>query len=99
MKCKNCRNLFKRRDDDGTLYDWCGMIVDCPDIDLDRNCKYYQPASNADMIRAMDDEELVEFFCDMIQDCRCNNVPCQKFCAIKKTCEQAWLDWLKEEGE
>jgi hypothetical protein len=47
----------------------------------------------------MDDEELVEFFCDMIQDCGCNNVPCQKFCAIKKTCEQAWLDWLKEEAE
>lgn len=55
-------------------------------------------ATNADRIRAMTDEELVEFFCDMIQDCGCNNVPCQKFCATKKTCEQAWLDWLKQEA-
>ena len=25
MKCKNCRNLVKRIDDDGTLYDFCGI--------------------------------------------------------------------------
>lgn len=30
MKCRKCRNLVKCRNDNGTLYDWCGtaLIVD-----------------------------------------------------------------------
>ena len=84
-KCKNCNNLFKRRDDDGTLYDWCGMIVDCPDTEMERNCKYFVHASNADKIRAMSDEELVDFLYWTAD-------------GSGKTQKQ-WLDWLKEECE
>lgn len=55
------------------------------------------PMTNADRIRAMSDEELAEFFHDMIQDCGCNNVPCQQFCKVSH-CELAWLNWLKKEA-
>ena len=61
MKCNTCRNLYKRRDEDGTLYDWCGKIVDSPDSDLERDCKYYQVATHGDIIRAMNDDELTEW--------------------------------------
>ena len=62
MKCNTCRNLCKRRDEDGTLYDWCGKVVDSPDKDLERDCKYYQVATHGDIVRAMNDEELTEWF-------------------------------------
>lgn len=61
MKCRKCRNLVKRRDEDGTLYDWCGKVIDSPDKDLERDCKYYQVATHGDIIRAMNDEELAEW--------------------------------------
>ena len=61
IRCRNCRNLCKRRDDDGTLYDWCGKIVDSPDKDYERDCKYYQVATNGDIVRAMNDEELTKW--------------------------------------
>ena len=54
--------------------------------------------TNADRIRAMTDEELAKFFHDMIQDCGCNNVPCQRFCKAARNCELAWLNWLKKEA-
>jgi len=60
MKCKNCRNIIQQRDMDGTLYHWCDFKADCPDKDLERACKYYVTASNADRIRSMDDDELTE---------------------------------------
>ena len=93
MKCKNCRNLFKRRDDDGTIYDWCRMIVDCPDRDLDRDCKYYQHASNADKIRAMSDEELADFMTDDFCELLCKSpTVCDGQCSLKL------LQWLKQEA-
>lgn len=58
-----------------------------------------KPITNADRIRAMSDEELAEFFHDMVQDCGCNNVPCQQFCKAARSCELAWLNWLKKEVE
>lgn len=68
-----------------------GIISYCDDICLDKH------PSNADRIRSLSDEELAEFFHDMIQDCGCNNVPCQQFCTVSN-CELAWLNWLKKEA-
>ena len=88
MKCNTCRNLCKRRDDDGTLYDWCGKIVDCPDRDLQRQCKYYQAATNADRIRSMSDEELAK----KISGIESFALTCGGGWPPEK-----WLDWLKQE--
>ena len=104
VRCGSCRNLVKRRDDDGTLYDWCGKIIDSPDKDRERDCKYYQHASNADRIRSMTDEELAGQIaewnhgdCPPIELCpkRRNEVSHYIECAPWK----CWLDWLKKEAE
>lgn len=87
MKCKNCKNLVKRIDGDGTLYDFCGMVIDSPDTEVERDCKYYVVATNADRIRSMSDEELAEWICSLIID-RYIGVPVE-----------AWLDWLEQEVE
>ena len=103
MKCKNCRNLVKRIDDDGTLYDFCGMVIDSPDAEAERDCKYYVVATNADRIRAMTDEELAEFMA-LNTDCYYCRAKDNDRCASLATtpCGDIWLDWLKqaaEEGE
>lgn len=87
IKCNTCRHLCKRRDEDGTLYDWCGNILDSPDKDWERDCKYYQVATNADRIRAMSDEELAGFISNQIIDQNIG-VPVE-----------AWLGWLKQEAK
>lgn len=65
-KCKNCKHL-------GYLFDgnqvgkrvWCENIADCPDLDMERGCEHYAPMTNADRIRNMTDEELLDFICSI----------------------------------
>lgn len=94
MKCKNCKNHCKRTDDDGTLYGWCGLIVDCPDPDLERDCKYFKTASNADKIRAMTDEELADWLKRYLSS---NAAPHAN--ARGATHKGKLVDWLKQEAE
>ena len=100
IKCNTCRHLCKRRDEDGTLYDWCGNILDSPDKDWERDCKYYQVATNADRIRAMSDEELAEFMA-LNTDCYYCRAKDNDRCASLATtpCGDIWLDWLKQEAD
>lgn len=110
--------------DDGTR-DWCRTCAhyvgacesDCTyqrnenGLDYDKEPTMYQqkPISNADRLRAMSDEQLAELFASWIQDCGCNNVPCQKSCEENHQkwlrglesvswCKNNWLCWLKEEA-
>ena len=97
MKCKNCRNLVKRIDDDGTLYDFCGMVIDSPDTEKERNCKYYVVATNADRIRSMSNGELAQFLyesfgCSM--DC-----PAYDTCDAQGACVEFLAKWLQQEVE
>ena len=61
-------------------------------------CYGYEPPlkTNADRIRSMTDEELAKIISDSI-DC---NVCQERFSVLcdgtSKTCEQTWLDWLRE---
>ncbi len=95
MKCKNCRNLVKRIDEDGTLYDFCGMVIDSPDTDIERDCKYYIAATNADRIRAMSDKELADYFSELA----CFPGANKDICKGVANCMDCWLDWLKQEAE
>ena len=52
-KCKICNN-YKN--------DWCEKVVDSPDPDILRDCRYFSHMTNADRIRAMSDEELADEF-------------------------------------
>lgn len=88
VSCFECSNK------DSILCSICGIAKDGA-----REHFNQKPITNADRIRAMSDEELAEFFHDMVQDCGCNNVPCQQFCKAARSCELAWLNWLKKEVE
>lgn len=50
--CKKCNNLVN---------DWCEKVIDSPDQDIQRDCRYFCEKTNADRIRAMSDEELADF--------------------------------------
>ena len=49
--CKKCNNLVN---------DWCEKVIDSPDPDMQRDCQHFCEKTNADRIRAMSDEELVD---------------------------------------
>ena len=57
--CKKCKNLVN---------DWCEKVIDSPDQDMQRDCQYFCEKTNADIIRAMNDEELAEFLIDLADD-------------------------------
>ncbi len=58
----------------------------------------FNNVTNADRIRAMSDEKLVALFAN--NDCGYCRI--HDFCFAKGSqinCEDAWLDWLKQEAE
>ena len=57
--CKKCNNLVN---------DWCEKVIDSPDQDMQRDCRYFCEKTNADRIRSMSDEELEEFLIDLADD-------------------------------
>ena len=63
-KCKNCKNL-ETKDNGVDSYLWCEKINDCPHEDIERDCEHYAPMINADRIRSMNDEELLDFICSI----------------------------------
>lgn len=95
-KCKNCKHL-------GYLFDgdevgervWCGNIADSPVLDMERDCEYYVPQTNADRIRSMTDEELAEvLFGSCIE-----HMGLEECSHPEEACKSCVLDWLKAESE
>ncbi len=65
-KCKNCNNLYNLSDkNDVIVGKWCPKINDSPHLDADRECEHYKAMTNADRIRSMTDEELLDFICSI----------------------------------
>lgn len=64
-KCKNCKHLSTMQNYKKESYKWCSLIDDCPQEDIERNCDFYVPMTNADRIRSMTDEELLDFICSI----------------------------------
>mgnify|MGYP004690701223 CR=1 FL=1 len=64
-KCKNCKHLCTIHDYKKEFFKWCSLIDDCPHEDIERECDYYAPMTNADRIRSMTDEELLDFICSI----------------------------------
>ena len=88
--CKKCNNLVN---------DWCEKVIDSPDQDMQRDCRYFCEKTNADRIRAMSDEELADF----IDRCEMNDIDYAKtFCDLcngQYECNQCRLDWLQQPAE
>ena len=88
--CKKCKNLVN---------DWCEKVIDSPDPDMQRDCRYFCEKTNAQKIRAMSDEELAEF----IDRCEMSDIDYAKtFCDLcngQYECAQCRLDWLRQPAE
>ena len=79
-KCNNCRGFISLQD--GKFYEY----VEKP---------FMPPQTNADRIRAMSDEELLDFF-------RYRGCPPDRLtgkCVKVGVCEECWADWLKQPAE
>ena len=93
MKCRNCVHLYR---------DWCLHKLDSPDPDLDRECKDYKQATNADRIRAMSNEKLAILLCRMMDCSICKrNIQkdgeCDNYSADGPS--KAVLNWLQRPAE
>ena len=94
VQCKKCKHLTTITGKYLCPFDWCENVLDSPDRDLQRRCKHYQAATNADRIRAMSDEELAKgMHAFMFGWCLKPTSEC-----IGK-CEECLLDWLKSEAK
>lgn len=75
-------------------------ICTCYAKKCDRNCRTYRRfthiESNADRIRSMTDEEMAGFmFRTFGKAAWCLDNKCPP----EESCDQCWLDWLKQESE
>ena len=100
MKCRNCKHPRWAEEYPGRpFFGWCDEINDSPDMDIERECRCFAPASNADVIRRMSDEELAEFLAE--EQYRIANVVFQA-CGIgleKQVIYARRLDWLRQTVE
>ena len=88
-KCKNCKHLCTMQNYKKESYKWCSLIDDCPQEDIERECDFYVPMTNADRIRNMTDEELAKWFDTVTKDVLGGST----------WDKNGWLKWLKAESE
>ena len=92
MKNIKCRNCFFYRNE------WCEKIVDSPDPEEARDCNYFREMTNADRIRAMSDEELVEFIKNIkVRAALCKAVKNND--AFEELCSAEWLQQPAEDDD
>ena len=90
MKNIKCRSCFFYRNE------WCEKIVDSPDPEEARDCNYFREMTNADRIRAMSDEELVEFIKNIkVRAALCKAVKNND--AFEELCSAEWLQQPTED--
>lgn len=86
MKCRNCKHPRWAEEYPGRpFFGWCDEINDSPDMDIERECRCFEPATNADRIRRMSDEELAKF------------LEYEGGGACAEVC--GWLNWLQSPAE
>lgn len=69
VKCRNCKHLgwWKEESSGEMFFGWCSKVLDSPDPDVERECRGFEWATNADRIRTMSDEEMAAWYCGMYQ--------------------------------
>lgn len=76
VQCKRCAHLKN---------DWCEPKKDSPDPDILCICQFYREKTNADRLRAMSDEKLVDYIC----------CPWTQCVSLQGECDECILNWLK----
>ena len=94
VKCKNCKHLYTMYNHTKESFKWCSLIDDCPQEDIERNCEYYDPMTNADRIRSMTDEELA-----LVVMCPADITLRDTECDQHNNCTECTLNWLQRESE
>lgn len=88
-KCKNCKYLDTVQNDlRSEPFKWCVCTDDSFVLDMERDCDYYTPMTNADRIRSMTDEELAAFIINF-----------ENRFGEEYEGEQSCLSWLQKESE
>lgn len=85
-KCNTCRYYMR-------LGEWCDVIEDSTDGDIERDCNFYIRITNGGRIRSMSDEELAEFMYGKDVPW-CNDSECPS-----ETCKDCFREWLQKEVE
>lgn len=97
MKCRNCKHLIWAGEEPGKMFfGWCHKILDTPDPDIEWCCGF-ERRTNADRIRAMDDEQLAKFLCEF-RSCDSDFHPCNG-CKGEPYCRaghNGMIDWLQQ---
>ena len=91
-KCSNCLNLQTSN------FHWCECINDSPDINIERNCRYYKAMTNADFIRRMKNEDLAEILiCP--NETKLPHIECEYERIADANCYDCLLKWLKQKKQ
>ena len=85
--CKKCSNLVN---------DWCEKVIDSPDQDMQRDCRYFCEKTNADRIRSMSDEELANM---LWKTCRNYRAVCADHVVDYNEQHEHFIEWLKKPSE
>ena len=89
-KGSNCLNLQTSN------FYWCESINDSPDINIERNCRYYKAMSNADFVRRMKNEDLAMVLMCPIEN-GLANIKCNR--DDNCNCYECLLNWLKQKNQ
>ena len=98
VKCRNCKHLgFAEEYPGNQFFGWCDETNDSPDMDMKRECRYFKQATNADIIRRMNDEQLAKFLCEF-RSCdyelhHCNNCKGEPY---YRAGHNGMIDWLQK---
>ena len=98
MKCRNCKYPRWGEEYPGMpFFGWCDEINDSPDMDIERECRCFEPATNAEIIRRMSDEQMAKFLCEF-RSCDyglhpCNNCKGEPYC---RAGHNGMIDWLQQ---
>ena len=102
-KCDNCKELEVKNIWGKVPFEWCEKKNDNPDKNIERDCPYFKPKTNADRIRNMTDEELAKFLGETVCEAGENMFYCSDYenteHCIGHSCKECggYLKWLKSE--
>lgn len=104
-KCDNCKELEVKNIWGKVPFEWCEKKNDNPDKNIERDCPYFKPKTNADRIRSMSNEELAKFLFNVnsayAEPCMTgeygHTCKWEDYPTHDKGCKDCFLEWLKSE--
>lgn len=104
MKYRNCKHPRWAEEYPGRpFFGWCDEINDSPDMNIERECRCFEPATNVDIIRRMTDKELAEQLVvavNGLQPCTLYySIPTERTFLTEAEAVRITLEWLQQPAE